>query len=618
MEKPSFRERLQYRFDNYMARGSHNLILLLIVTSVLLVFFVICIMTVFMREPGSFFTNLWNGYVTLINAWMPEYDPGDPPQTAYLLCMAVIAVIGILFTSILIGIITSMIEEKVVSLRRGNSAVLESGHIVVIGFYSGEYTLLRELVLAAAEEPCTIVAAGEMEKDEMEQLIQDNIELHKNVKIICRSIDIFDPNALERLAVKDAKSIIISPTSNPRVTKILLALSTIIDDTDKVRINGIIFQEEYRLPRTFEKKHNIFTLHTDDTIAMMIARSCTQPGLSNVFREIFCYEGNEFYLTHIDNVGGLSFETLSARLDRAVPLGYARDGKIYLNPPRLTLLEESDDILIFAETRNSYSLAETASSAFESSESHSGILGPRLLAKVCIFGSNKSLKIILRELPAHVREVLIVNPQTEPEETEKLKAQFPKLRIETVQKPVLDEEALLGLAEKYHHFIILSYHSDDDERDDMRTSFLLLRLRDIRERYNLSFNITAELHKEANQVLVEGDDSTDFVVGSNMASLFLTQLAESPELLPVFAELLSHEGNEICLIKAKYLNAAGSYTVGRLRQICLRYQFILIGYINFQGEYRFNPELSRRTAPGEDDYLILIGNDEHFGTEIRI
>lgn len=568
-------------------------------------------MTAVMREPGSFMSNLWNGYVTLINAWMPEYDPGDPPALAYLFFMAVIAIIGILFTSILIGIITSMIEEKVDSLRKGNSAVLEEGHTVVIGFYSGEYTLLKQLVLGAFDTPCTIVVAGEMEKDEMDGLIKDNIDIHKNVKIICRNIDIFDPSALERLAVKKAESVIVSPTDNARVTKILLALSTLIDEKDPVRINGITYKDEYRLPATMAKKHNIFTLHTNDTLAKMMARSCTQPGLSVVFREIFSYEGNEFFLTHIPEAEGITFKELTARMDKAVPVGVARNRRILMNPPSWTRIQAADNILIFAADNGAYEITDNPDPEWKPvNNENDSEYRFRHLSKVCIFGFNKSLNVILRELPDNVREVLLVNPDVEESEVKQLCSLYPKLVINTFEEKNLDEKTLVSLTEKYRHFIILNLHSDNEDKDDMLTSFLLLKLRDIRERYNLTFNITAEMRREANQTLVETDDHTDFVVASNMSALFLAQLSKSPELLPVFTELLSNEGNEVYLIKAKYLNAAGSYTIRQLRQIALAKHYVLIGYINFQGAYRFNPALDKPVTPGEDDYLILIGEQD--------
>ncbi|MBQ3893888.1 MAG: hypothetical protein II739_01060, partial [Clostridia bacterium] len=42
----------------------------------------------------------------------------------------------------------------------------------------------------------------------------------------------------------------------------------------------------------------------------------------------------------------------------------------------------------------------------------------------------------------------------------------------------------------------------------------------------LRFSITAELRREISQRLVDSGDMTDFVVASNMVSLFLSQLAD--------------------------------------------------------------------------------------------
>ncbi|MBR7187677.1 MAG: hypothetical protein IKD53_03890 [Clostridia bacterium] len=53
------------------------------------------------------------------------------------------------------------------------------------------------------------------------------------------------------------------------------------------------------------------------------------------------------------------------------------------------------------------------------------------------------------------------------------------------------------------------------------------------------------------------DDRTDFVVTSSMSSLFLAQLAESPELIEVFQEILSNKGNELYLKSAEKLEMVG-------------------------------------------------------------
>ena len=278
MKKRSFRERFSYWFDNRMSKGSFGLIRLLTVTTIIIVLILGLILFAVTKEGSSF----WDSFATVINAWLPFSDDGE---TGYLIVMAVAAVAGLLVTSVLIGIVSSGIEEKIISLRRGNSMVLESGHTVVLGFYPGEYTLLRQLVLAAGRKPCCIVVADDKERDEMEQAIRDNVEVPKNVRIICRTVDIFDPVTLEKCSLSEASSILISPTDDERTVKALLAVSTIINasDNDHVRVGAIISGDDYRFPPTVARKHNVTTLHTYDTIARIIAHSCTQPGLSETF-----------------------------------------------------------------------------------------------------------------------------------------------------------------------------------------------------------------------------------------------------------------------------------------------------------------------------------------------
>ena len=73
-----------------------------------------------------------------------------------------------LFTSVLIGIITSAIEEKIMELKKGGSAVIEDGHLIVLGFQPGEFTLLRQLILAAEGRPTCLVLADDLDKEEQD------------------------------------------------------------------------------------------------------------------------------------------------------------------------------------------------------------------------------------------------------------------------------------------------------------------------------------------------------------------------------------------------------------------------------------------------------------------
>ena len=169
------------------------------------------------------------------------------------------------------------------------------------------------------------------------------------------------------------------------------------------------------------------------------------------------------------------------------------------------------------------------------------------------------------------------------------------------------EKMLCKLAQMAEHIVVLSNHEIDPEEADMEVMFLLLNLRDIRKRYDLKFNITVEMQKEHNQKLVGHGDHTDFLVSSSMSSLILAQLAESPELINVFREILSNEGNELYLKNAGKIHLTGDYTVRELRRIFLQHGYILIGYLDAEKNSRFNLPLDEIMTLTEEDSLIVLG-----------
>ena len=157
---------------------------------------------------------------------------------------------------------------------------------------------------------------------------------------------------------------------------------------------------------------------------------------------------------------------------------------------------------------------------------------------------------------------------------------------------------------------MLSDRNRPDDEADLQNIFKILTLRDIRERLGLQFNITVEMRRENNQNLLIPEVDTEFVVSSNMSSLFLAQLSESPELVKVFDELLTNEGNEIFLKTAKELHCVGTRTILELRRRLIKQRFVMIGCMdaeNFQStfDYKLSDEVSLRP----EDKLIVIGEN---------
>jgi len=608
MKKVPLKKRLYYWFDNRVAGGSFGLIWLLTQFTLIIILVIALIIFILgLNEEGGFLAAFWESLSTIINAWMPSYEDGS---IGYLIMMSIAAIVGLFVTSILIGIISSGIEEKITSLKRGNSEVIEEGHILVLGFYAGEYTLLKQLILAAADSPCCIVVAGDMEQEEMQTYIRDNVEIPPNVRIVCRTIDIFDPKALEKCAVSSCKSVIISPTDDFTTTKALLAVSTIIheEENDKVRVGAIVSRPEYRFPPSIAAKHNVTTLQTNETLAKIIAHSCTEPGLSDSFRELFNFEGSELYSIDLPEAVGLSFGDLMLRMTDGVPMGIICGTAIQINPPGETVIGEGDKLLVFAETKSSAKIVKEAGLP-DLDEQHETSL-VEADTRVTIIGGGSSLSTVLRELPDNVTEIILCRT---PEGYQEVAAQISaerqnQFKIATYEGDLNRSESLLQLARLSEHIVILSDPEVDEEEADMANIFLLLNLRDIRTRYGLDYNITAEMRRENNQSLVATGDNTDFVVASNMSSLFLAQLSESPELIGAFSEILSNKGNELYLKEACLLHCEGEKTTAEIRRLAYRQGYIVLGYrLVDRNESFYNPSLDEKISLGPEDQLIVLG-----------
>ncbi len=608
MKKTPLKKRLQYWFDNRMAEGSMGLIRLLAAFTVLAVLLIA--FTVFrlgLYEEGGFLGALWESLSTIINGWMPSFEDGG---IGYLILMSVAAVIGLLITSVLIGIVSSAIEEKITSLKKGSSEIIEGGHTVVLGFYPGEYTLLEQLILAANSSPRCIVVAGDADQEEMRQQICDNVAIPKNVRLICRNIDIFDPAALEKCAVGSCRSVIVSPSDDFTTAKALLAVSALIDaESSRVRVCAIVSGSDYLFPASIAARHNITIIRSHEMLAKIIAHSCTQPGLSETFREIFNFKGSEFYSPDVRKTAGLSFREALLRVDGGVPAGICKDGRILLNPPAQTLVEQGDKLLTMAENESSVVLSDApCADIFHPGKGRTSGSGR---TKVTLIGYNGSIGTVLQELPEDVSEVRLCIPGDENYESAAATAAARGLKEERFAGDPSDPEVLEKLAGFSEHIILLSDHDLDEDEADMQTIFQLLRLRDIRTRLGLSFNITAEMRRENNQKLVIMNDNTDFVVASNMSSLFLAQLSENPALIDVFREILSGEGNELYLLPAAGLSCNGPLTAAEIRRRAFDQGYIFLGYLPGAGKesvYTHGLTETIDLCPG--DQLILLGESK--------
>ena len=608
-KKYTLRQRFQYWFDSHMTKGAVGIIMAFIAVTILIAIFLgILIINLGFVEETRYEATIWDSISHVINTDMPLFDDGS---LGYLILMTVSALLGLLFTSVLIGTITNAIEVKLEALRNGNSLVIEKNHIVVLGFYPGEYTLLRQLILSADGKPACIVIAEDMVRTEMEEYIDDNLDMPDNFRIVCRTVNITDPASLEKCSIDTCKTVIVSPTDDIRTVKAILAASKVLK---KRKVQGIsvnaIIKSEYTFPPSIADANNISTLPTSLIMATMIAHSCTQNGLSETFKQIFDFNGSEFYLITLPGISGLSFEEIMFRMEDGIPAGVHRNHSIILNPPASFIIEDNDLLLVFSEKKDSASLGNAEMKPLSTLERPS--VTAEDSTNTVIIGHNESLPVILSELPENVTHVYLAGwdpAEKEHKDLEKA-ASARNLSLTYYNGNLNSESVLLDLAHLAEHIVILNGHDFDHDSvqdADMASIITLLNLRNIRTRYNLDFNITVEMMNEHDQELVDIDDHTDFLVSSSISSLILAQLSESPHLIDVFQELLTNKGNELYLKKASRMKVTGEYSFRTLRRLMLQNEYILLGYLDAEKRSFFNCPSDKMITLTEKDELIVIG-----------
>lgn len=146
MKGASFKERIRYKIDNLMSKGTVSLVIMLFsITAIVVVVAGVCSSLIDGQRDVSVFKSIW---MSLMNAIDGGTLAGDDGNLLFILLMSIVTICGIFITSMLIGIINTGLESKMAALRKGKSRVLENGHTVILGFNDSIFTIISELAIA--------------------------------------------------------------------------------------------------------------------------------------------------------------------------------------------------------------------------------------------------------------------------------------------------------------------------------------------------------------------------------------------------------------------------------------------------------------------------------------
>jgi len=473
---------------------------------------------------------------------MGDYDTRN---AAYLLLMVLAAVCGLFVTSVLIGMVTTSVQIRLERLRRGNAEVLETGHTLILGYDEHLTTILSEL--AAANETgkgAAVVVLCERDRCELEASCALALPRGKRLRVICRSGDPTCFAALHNAGLERCARVVALGCDDSEVIKEILAADTMLNACgapESVAICAVLREESNLSAAAIAGGPRLELLYFGRLIARIFAQTCRQTGLAQVYQELFSFEGDEIYMEEAPALTGLPFAEVLLRYRRASVLGLRHGGRVQLNPPGGMRLQEGDEIVLVssnpgaAKPLSEPGAVDTARVRLHAPETKTPV-------KVLMLGYSALSEAIAREIATYASEgsVLTVASVRAPAG----EAALGGLAVRRTAADIHRIEVLEALlAEAPDCVLVLAEDGGGDA--DARTLALLLQLSRYYRLHPRPVLIVSEMLLKKNQALAACARVNDFVVGSNLAALVLTQVAQNRLMHPLFNELLTDEGNEI-------------------------------------------------------------------------
>eukprot|EP00891_Asterochloris_glomerata_P004670 jgi/Astpho2/4670/gw1.00067.35.1_t len=332
--------------------------------------------SLFVVSDDSIYTSLWEAFDGLGLNW--RFAEAAASKQSWAACLTRILAVcisigGSLVTALLLGLTSEAIDNKIGDLKKGRAEVLESEHILVLGWSNKLLRMLVELCNANAQRGgCPIVIMAERDKTEMESEVSKHEFDLQGSRIICRSGDPLLKADLMKVSVSSAATIIVlaseetASQSDARVLRIVLMLMSIHAQLGSIIVEIRDVQNEMLIKLV---GMNIVTsMVSQDIIGRLMILCARQPGLSGVWEALFQTEGKPFHIYPYPDLVGLSYGDVFLAFPDAIVAGVTSDHKglersyntsiirsrrkVFLNPPDDYRLQQDDELVLLTEHRN--------------------------------------------------------------------------------------------------------------------------------------------------------------------------------------------------------------------------------------------------------------------------
>ncbi|MEQ8241319.1 MAG: NAD-binding protein [Cyclobacteriaceae bacterium] len=633
MSKFPFKSRINYRFDNFLSKGTLAMISGLgLFTLIFILFFAVCLLLFGLHpDADTNFNILESIWVNMIHVLDPGVVGNHMENWPFRTFMLLVTLLGLVIVSTLIGLISNGILSKIDDLRKGRSFVIETDHVLILGWSSKIFTIISEIVIANENQKRgVIVILADMDKVLMEDEIRDKVGNTANTAVICRTGNPIDVHDLYIANPFDTKSIIIldkdNENSDSQIIKTIVAIVT----------NPERRKAPYHITAEMENKKNLEVakmvgkdevelILSDEIISRIMVQTSRQSGLSVVYIELMDFGGDEIYFAEEDSLVGKTFrEVLFAYEDSAIMGLQFADGSVEINPPMDTIFKQGDRVIGITEDDDTLVPNSPQLKNLEENQIVYTEPAEEKEEKILIVGWNNRARYIIKELDYYVPKGSHVRVVSKFDDAGKIISKLAKttenIVLEFEVTDTTDRETLQAMdLGQYDYIILLCYQNYYPIQEaDAQTLITLLHLRNFTEKYGITYKIVSEMLDIRNRQLADITSADDFIVSDKLISLLMSQVAENKFLMRVFEDLFDADGSEIYIKPAKEYVKIGEplnfYTIlesaARKNEVAIGYRVIKESKDASKGYGVYvNPKKSETFTLSAEDRIIVLSED---------
>ncbi len=547
-------QRLRYQIDKSLSRSFLSVIYILFI----LVFSVVLIITTIdfhsFEQSNGFIERFFDFFFASLIG-----ESNDPNSSIInILINTTIAITGLFFSSVVIGLIVNIISDRIDEIRQGKSSIQESDHQLILGWSSGISLVMRELLLANENKTnASIVILDEMNPVEANEKIQHMFSEKKDYqKIVPKKGATYNRKHLNHVNLNAAKSIIINHNDDMKTIKTLAA---IVNNPDRK-------EEKYNIVSKLNKKENYDlakiigsdeaqVLYFGDMLARIDAQTCLQTGLANVYLELVNFDGDEIYFHREKSLIGLSYGEAVISYDSSSIIGIERNSMILINPSFDEIIEANDNLIAISEDDDTVIKNGKSHTNLDMTKIVNTKVKTKKVQTVFIFGSAfdglDKISVVCSHLIKYLDNGSKINLVNDNSKTldliEKLDL-TKEIDINFINGDIKSREFLdtLDINDGDNVLIVSSFDGVNNIDDcDAETLFTLINLRDIEKKTNKNFLLTTELINSQNAEIFASDSDDDYLYSEDIVQSMLVQIAENPLLGKFFDYLSSPQGSEI-------------------------------------------------------------------------